>query len=158
MGARRLPVFVVLVLLLAPGAPARAAQSTGTGQDDEQAVRALVARYVDARERRDPASIGALLTSDADQFTSGGEWRRGREAVVAGTLRSSERTGGTRGITVRRVRFLTGDLAIADGLYEISGTRDGSTRRLWTTIVMTRDTGGWRIAAIRNASPTAIPE
>ena len=50
--------------------------------DAEAAVRAVVASYVDAREKNDAAAIGALFTDDADQFNSSGDWRRGREAIV----------------------------------------------------------------------------
>lgn len=148
----------MLLAILTATALAPQAQRVEARQDDERAVRALVARYVDARERQDPSAIGRLFTADADQFTTGGEWRRGREAVVRGALASSERTGGTRQITVRTVRFLTPDVAIADGPYEIAGTRNGGTRQLWTTVVARREADGWRIAAIRNAAPSAIPE
>ena len=149
----------VALLLLLIGATASAApQSPAPRATDDQDVRAVVDRYVGARERRDGAAIAALFTADADQFTTGGEWRRGRDAVVRGGLSSSEQTGGTRRITIRAVRFLGRDVAIADGAYELAGTRDGTTRRMWTTFVMTRVAGGWRIAAIRNASPAAIPE
>jgi uncharacterized protein (TIGR02246 family) len=147
-----------LLLLIAAAAAAAAPQSSAPRATDERDVRAVVDRYVEARERRDAAAIGALFTADADQFTTGGEWRRGRDAVVRGALASSERTGGTRRVTIRAVRFPGRDMAIADGAYEIDGTRDGTARRMWTTFVMTRGAGGWRIAAIRNASPPTIPD
>jgi len=124
---------------------------------DEAAIRDVVKRYVDAREQRDPAAIGALFTADADQLTSSGEWRRGRDGLVQGTLASSSRTGGTRTIAVERVRLLSPDVAIADGRYEISGLAGGATRRMWTTFVLARDRDGWRIAAIRNMLPAASP-
>jgi uncharacterized protein (TIGR02246 family) len=149
----------VALLLLVIGAAAPAApQSAAPRAKDEKDVRAVVDRYVGARERRDGAAIAALFTADADQFTTGGEWRRGRDAVVRGGLASSEQSGGTRRITIRAVRFLGRDVAIADGVYELAGARDGTTRHMWTTFVVTRGADGWRIAAIRNASPPAIPE
>ena len=55
------------------------ATSAQNGSGDaraEAAVRAVVASYVDAREKQDAAAIGALFTDDADQFNSSGEWRR----------------------------------------------------------------------------------
>jgi uncharacterized protein (TIGR02246 family) len=126
--------------------------------DTENAIRALVGKYVAAREERDPAAIEALFTSDADQLTSSGEWRRGRTRLVPGTLASSERTGGTREITVETVRLLAPDVAIADGRYEISGLAGGGQRVMFTTLVLTRDSGNWRIAAIRNMLPaTPVP-
>jgi uncharacterized protein (TIGR02246 family) len=117
---------------------------------DEAAVRAVVASYVEARERRDPSAVGALFTADADQFNTAGDWRRGRDAVVKGTAESSARNTGTRSISLRAVRFPAPGVAIADGDYDIAG----SGRRTWTTLVLTRQPEGWRIAAIRNSAPT----
>ena len=130
------------------------AVSQGTGPtNDEAAVREVVKRYVDARERRDPKAIEALFTEDADQLTSSGQWRRGRGEVVKGTLASSAQTGGTRTITIETVRFPAPGVALADGRYEISGLAGGATRRMWTSFVLTGKEGGWRIAAIRNMLP-----
>jgi uncharacterized protein (TIGR02246 family) len=121
---------------------------------DDAAVRAVVQRYVDARQQQDPAAIAAVLTEDADQFTTSGEWRRGRDAVVNGGLASSERNPGVREIAVEAVRFISPDVAIADGGYQIRSTSDAPPRARWTTLVLKREAGGWRIAAIRNAVPT----
>jgi metallo-beta-lactamase class B len=126
---------------------ARRPQAAGPAAD-EAAVRAVVASYVDARERRDAAAIGALFTADADQYNSAGEWRRGRDAIVKGTLESSARNSGTRRITIQAVRFPAPGVAIADGDYEIGASR------MWTTFVMTRQNEGWKISAIRNSRPT----
>lgn len=120
---------------------------------DEAAVREIVRRYVDARENRDPKATGALFTADADQLVSSGEWRKGRDEVVRGTMASSQQTGGTRTITLESVRFLTPDVALADGRYELSGMAGGQTRKMWTTLILTRGTEGWRISAIRNMLP-----
>ncbi|HSB60657.1 MAG TPA: SgcJ/EcaC family oxidoreductase [Vicinamibacteria bacterium] len=148
---RALPSLVVCLLAALPS-PARG--SGGQGADaDEAAIRALVGRYVDARERRDAEAIAELFTSDADQLTSAGEWRRGRDEVVRGALASSRATGGRRAITVEAVRFPAPGVAVADGRYEISGLEGGGTRRMWTTFVLTLGPDGWRIAAIRNMMP-----
>jgi uncharacterized protein (TIGR02246 family) len=127
-----------------------------TPGDPEAAVRGLVARYIEAREKRDAAAIEALFAPDADQLVSSGEWRRGRDAVVRGTLASSQANGGQRSITVESVRFLSPDIALADGRYELTGLQGGGadTRRMWTTIVCRKTAAGWRIAAIRNMLPS----
>jgi len=122
---------------------------------DEAAVREVVASYMTARARRDARAIEALFTADADQQTTSGEWRRGRAAIVPGTLQSSERNPGARTIRVESVRFLTADVAIADGPYEIGNAGGAAPRRMWTSIVLTRVSDGWRIAAIRNMVPTS---
>jgi uncharacterized protein (TIGR02246 family) len=128
--------------------------SAGPPQADPESVRAVVARYLAAREHRDAQAVGALFTEDADQLTSSGEWRRGRDEIVKGTLASSERTGGTRTIVIETVRFPTSNVAVADGRYELKGAQD-ETRKMWTSFVMVRDGSDWRIAAIRNMLPAA---
>jgi uncharacterized protein (TIGR02246 family) len=140
--------FVVLMLAAVTLLPAQSAKN-------EAAVKGVVARYVEAREKRDAAAVEAVFTKDADQLVSSGEWRKGRDAVVRGTLASSESTGGHRTITVENVRFVTADVAIADGRYEITGMASGQDRRMWSTFVIARGADGWRIAAIRNMLPAA---
>ena len=122
---------------------------------DEAKVRDVVARYVAAREQSDEKAIAALFTSDADQLVSSGEWRKGRPEVVRGTLASSQSTGGKRTIAIESVRFLSPDIALADGRYDIAGMNSGATRRMWTTLILKRTEQGWRIAAIRNMLPAA---
>jgi uncharacterized protein (TIGR02246 family) len=141
-------------LLLCSTLPVTSAWAQATAAD-EKAVRDIVQGYVDARERRDAAALAALFTADADQFTTSGEWRKGREAVVKGGLASSQQNAGRRSITVETVRFVAPGVAIADGAYTIQGGSGGTARPMWTTIVVTRGADGWRIAAIRNALPTA---
>jgi uncharacterized protein (TIGR02246 family) len=136
---RLLPVFCIFAFCAFAQKPA-----------DEGAVRDVVKRYVDAREARDPKAIESLFTADADQLVSSGVWRKGREEVVKGTMASSEAAGGKRTITVESVRWLSPDVAIADGRYEIAGPE---TRKMWTSIVVVRKPEGWRIAAIRNMLP-----
>ena len=123
---------------------------------DETAVRDVVKRYVDARERIDPKATAALFTPDADQLVSSGEWRKGLDAVVKGTTASSQSNSGKRTITVESVRFLTKDVALVDGRYELVGAgADSSARKMWTSIVILRGSAGWKIAAIRNMLPAS---
>jgi uncharacterized protein (TIGR02246 family) len=121
---------------------------------DEAAVRDVVKKYVDARDRADAKAIEALFTSDADQLVSTGEWRKGRGDVVRGTVASSQSAAGKRTITIESVRFVASGVAIADGRYEIAGAAGAESRKMWTTLMITRGQDGWRIAAIRNMLPS----
>src|SRR4051794_22848937 len=123
----------------------------------EAAVRDVVRRYVEARESRDPKAIEELFTDDADQLVSDGTWRRGRDALVRGMLESSKKNPARRSITVESVRFLTADVALADGRYTQKGQAGGNDREMWTAITLKRGPDGWRIAAIRNMLPSAPP-
>lgn len=120
---------------------------------DETAIRAIVQKYLDARERQDERAVNSLFTDDADQLVSSGEWRKGRAELTQGTLANSRNSGGKRTITLTSVRFLTPGAAIADGRYELIGLSTGGNRSMWTTFVMTRQSNGWKIAAIRNMLP-----
>jgi uncharacterized protein (TIGR02246 family) len=125
------------------------AQAGGT----EASVRAVVARYVAARQAADEKALAALFTDDIDQLVSSGEWRRGRAAVVRGTVASSQSIRGVRTIVIESVRLLSADVAVADGRYEIAGLEGGATRRMSTCFVLLRTGDEWRIAAIRNMLP-----
>jgi uncharacterized protein (TIGR02246 family) len=145
----KISLFAALSLVLAVGA------FTQTPNKDEAAVREIVSQYVAARERIDPKAVEELFTADADQLVSSGEWRKGRDAVVRGTMESSRNNSGRRTITVESVRFVTPDVAIADGRYELTGLAGGTSRSMWATLVLKRTEKGWRITAIRNMLPAA---
>ena len=124
-----------------------------TRDPDPAPVREIVQKYMDARDHQNAQALQSLFTPDADQLVSSGEWRKGRDALVRGTLASSRNTGGQRGITVESVRFLSKDVALADGRYELTGLAGGESRKMWTTLLVTHTRDGWRIAAIRNMLP-----
>jgi uncharacterized protein (TIGR02246 family) len=146
----RLPICKLLLLLLAVHV---AAENVNTPAESD--IREVIHKYLEARERRDPKGVAGVLTPDADQLVSSGEWRKGREAVVRGALASSESTGGHRTITIQTIRFITPNVALADGPYELTGLEGGENRKMWTTFLLTRGFKGWLIAAIRNMRPAA---
>jgi uncharacterized protein (TIGR02246 family) len=123
------------------------------GSNDEAAVRALVAKYVQAREARNSEALLCLFTEDADQLVSSGEWRYGRESLLSGMSRSSEQSPGERSIFVERVRFVTPNVAIADSRYLIKGQTGVLERRMWSTFIALRTPDGWRLTGIRNMLP-----
>ena len=138
---RLISSFVVALALY--GSAAGQAPTGAARAADDEAVRAVVRRYVEAREARDPKAVAALFTADADQLVSSGEWRQGRDNVVSGTIASSAQGGGTRTIDVERVRFVSKEVAVADGRYSITGLAAGD-RRMWSTFVMVKEADGWR--------------
>jgi uncharacterized protein (TIGR02246 family) len=145
------PALAVALLVSLLAASPAAAQAPAA---DETAVRTLVEAYSAARDKGDGAALTALFTADADQLVSSGEWRRGRDAVVKGSLASSQQTQGTRTFTVETVRMVAANVAFADSRYEIAQT-DGTTRRMWASWLVVKDGSTWKIAAIRNMLPTA---
>jgi uncharacterized protein (TIGR02246 family) len=147
---RRIPLFALLVVAMGSTALAQ----DGGRSADEAAIKAVIQAFIDTREANDAAGLAALLTSDADQRQTSGNLRSGREAVVEGSLDTTRSTGGKRVIAVQAVRFLGDDVAIADGRYDSLGRNDGGDQRMLTSIVLRREGGAWKIAAIRNMIPT----
>jgi uncharacterized protein (TIGR02246 family) len=121
---------------------------------DEAAIRAVIQAFLDTREKNDAAGLAALLTADVDQQQTSGNTRRGRDAVVSGSLATQQSTGGTRTIAVDSLRFVSPDVAIADGRYDSVGRADGTDQRMLTSMVLRREGGAWKIAAIRNMLPS----
>jgi uncharacterized protein (TIGR02246 family) len=122
---------------------------------DEAAIKAVIQAFIDTREANDSVGLTAILTPDVDQRQTSGNVRSGRDAVVSGSLATTQATGGRRTITVDSLRFLSADVAIADGRYDSIGRADGTDTHMLTSIVLRREADGWKIAAIRNMLPTA---
>lgn len=141
--------MVRLACLIITGALAAAAQTPS----DDAAIRGLVKSYLDARDQRNDKLLATLFTAEVDQLVSSGEWRKGRAALVEGTLASSARETGKRTIEIETIRYISADVAIADGRYVIAGAADA--RRMWSTFVVKREKLDWKIAAIRNMLPAA---
>lgn len=118
-------------------------------QTDDESIRAIVQKYMDARESQDAQAVGSLFTSDADQLVSSGVWRKGREELVKGTLASSRNSTGKRTITLTSIRHVAPGVAVADGRYELG------ERKMWTCFVLVKSAGAWKISAIRNMLPAA---
>jgi beta-glucosidase len=124
------------------------------GSDDD-AIRQIIQRYMDARNHMDEAALRGLFTEDADQLVSSGQWRHGLENLVKGAMASSKSENGKNTVTLETIRMLGKDAAIADGRYETTSSGAGSPRKMWSSFVLLRTAQGWRIAAIRNMLPSA---
>ncbi len=149
---RGLSAFALALLAIA--APAAAQQRVDRAAD-EAAIKAVIQAFIDTREANDSAGLAALLTADVDQRQTSGNVRSGRDAVVSGSLATTQSTGGRRSITVDSLRFVGPDVALADGRYDSVGRADGTDQRMLTSMVFKRDGSAWKIAAIRNMLPAA---
>lgn len=145
-------IFILLALiigftLLLP------AQDKKENETQSKEIYNLINKYSLAREKKDTSLLKSILTNDVDQLVSSGEWRYGIGDAVQGMLRSSESNPGSRTLTVDKIRFLDSKNAIADARYEIK-SKDGSTRKMWSTFMVVNQKGRWKIAAIRNMLPS----
>src|SRR5262245_11867186 len=109
------------VLTLAALAAALPATAQTDRAADEAAIRGVIKAFLDTREANDATALAARLTADVDQQQTSGNVRRGRDAVVSGSLTTQQSTGGRRTITVETLRFIASDVALADGRYDSIG-------------------------------------
>lgn len=156
--------ILTAVFMIALAGPAFAEASAGkpavaqaTGGGDEAAIRSVLQQHDDTRNKADWKGLSALFTEDAEQFTSAGEWRRGRAAIEKGVAQgmATSYKGGKYATKVDKVRMLAPTVALADGAFEISNIA-GGTRRGHTTFALVKSGGQWRIAASRSMVPTAV--
>ena len=147
-GRAMLMTLVGITYLLSP------LELQSQSSEDIIQIKKLVDAYANAREENDPEKIRQLFTTEADQLVSSGEWRYGIDALVEGMMRSSQNNPGDRTLTVEKVRFVGLETAIADARYEIKGSQGSADRKMWSTFVVSRDQGLWKIVAIRNMWPS----
>jgi ketosteroid isomerase-like protein len=138
--------------------------------NDEEEVRNLVASFATAWNHHDMDAFGKLFAPDADFVNVAAIRWKGRQAIQVhhayshGTIPADapgfsdqERThyGIFRTSTLRftqiEVRFLRQDVAVVHASSELLGdARTPDPRRTLVTFVLTRQNGGWLIAAAQN--------
>lgn len=143
-------LFICLNLVFIPSVIAQDREEKNSKNQD---IYLLIEQYNQARENKDTDLLETILTQDVDQLVSSGEWRRGIETSIQGMLISSNRNPGERTISIETIRFLNPNVAIVDTKYEIK-LDSNQVRNLWSTFIVVQQEGNWKIAAIRNMSPT----
>lgn len=152
-----------LALACQPAAPPETESAPAPPSDEEQ-IRAMMETFEGAWAQADAAAVAAGFTDDGDILTSAG-FPLGRAAVEE--FYSQSFAGPFKGTTIdvemTSVRFLTPDVALTDGTYEISGFKGpdgedlGSVRGQFTGVNVKAD-DGWRIGCSRPMIPVATPE
>jgi uncharacterized protein (TIGR02246 family) len=130
---------------------------------DEKAIRELPGRYAEAWNKGDAKVIAGLFAPDGDLVGAAGEAMKGQAEVEQGTAAqlAGMYKGSTDTNTTTSVRFLTPEIALADGTWEFSGVTgpDGkpmSMNGLWTAVLLKKD-GSWWIGALRAMRPIPMP-
>ena len=143
---------ILLLLLQVSAVSFLNAQNEIANNNLQKEIAAVIDKYSDARERRDTVLLKTILTADVDQLVSNGEWRNGITASVQGMLRSSATTPGTRSLVIDKTKMINSTAAIVDCRYDIKNA-DGSDRKMWSSFILVREKGNWKISAIRNMLP-----
>jgi uncharacterized protein (TIGR02246 family) len=126
--------------------------STGNANHptDEAAIKGLWAKFESGFNRGDWKTCASVFTVDGDRMDSFGEFFHGRAAIEQSYIKlfSGAYKSGTTNSTMKKLRFVTPDVAIADLDSEVH-LPGQPVRLLQATTVYVRQNGTWFIAAHR---------
>ncbi|GAB1813137.1 SgcJ/EcaC family oxidoreductase [Mycobacterium sp. MUNTM1] len=136
--------------------------TSGDQRADEEAIRALIERQVDAWAAGDPAAYASVFTGDATYITFLGTRHAGRDAIAAAYVPLFRRVlRGTRLlIDIADIRFLTPDVALVHANASVvKGARRRNRRntRVNTSVAVRMD-GRWQFAASQNTTHRRLAE
>ena len=139
---------LVVTLVAAIGVAAQA--------PDNAAVLQMSEAFTAAVNKGDGKGAAALFTTDGDYVSSTGRMAQGPAEIEK--LVIDQAAAAFKGTTFKTgtvtVRSIHAEVAIANGTFEATGA---ITRKGMTTIVLVRQGGAWKIAALRAMAPAAPP-
>ena len=118
----------------------------GGAQEDEQAIRKLMQRFEAAWNRGDAKEIAELWELEGVYTLTSGDLVSGRDALeerFAEALGGKDK-GSRRQISVKRIRFVKPDVAVVDGVFEVTGGK--IPRKSGYTFVASKEDAAWHIA------------
>jgi uncharacterized protein (TIGR02246 family) len=159
--ATRMSLAFALFFAISPAAftqqrstEANAAKGTDVAVDP--ALKQVVDTYTEAWDRADAHALAMLFTEDCDYVVVGGGDTHGREALETSLARNftTNMKGSTRTDSIRRVRFLTPDIASLDDYWVLNtpGDAENPRREGYYTWILIRQDGHWLIALHHAAS------
>jgi uncharacterized protein (TIGR02246 family) len=130
---------------------------TNYGNDDESAVRNVLAEYTVSWNRHDTAAVGRLFTENCDYVNIAGVHLKGVQEIVqrqADLFQDRLKTA-VRRLTGAEVHFSTPDVALIHATWDVTGssrpTREAaSVLKEITTMTMVKTDGKWLITAFQN--------
>jgi len=129
---------------------------------DEQAIRELVAAFVDGWNIGDGYACGRPFAENADFTAVSGQRPRGRGLIARGHVEilSTVFRGTRMSGTVNDIWFLRPDVAAVDVTFRIEPMPEKPWLPKYTScgIVATKENGAWAIAIFRNMVPFGRPE
>jgi len=131
---------------------------------NDEAIRKLYTDFTAAWNAHDPPRMASFWTLDGDLVEPDGATAKGRPEIEkhyldehAMAFKNTQLT-----LTVNSVWFITGDVALVDGTYVVSGAVDPNNQPLpprkgLLTSVLLKEDGTWRVATSRSMIPIPLP-
>jgi uncharacterized protein (TIGR02246 family) len=127
--------------------------------DDRAALESVVRRLEAAWNAMDGSAFAAPFASDADFVTIRGEHFRGRPAIAAGhaAIFRTIYAGSTNQFILEEARLLRPDVALVhvQSLLDAPHGPLAGRHRARFSLVLTKEAGGWEIAALHNTVEAA---
>lgn len=130
---------------------------TTNENDDESAVRNVLAEYAVSWNSHDTAALGRLFAENSDYVNIDGDHWRGTQEIVQrqGELFRNRLKTAARRLTSVQVRFSAPDVALVDATWNVTGWRRPSGEAVpglteTSAITMTKTNGKWQITSLQN--------
>ncbi|CAJ1510699.1 SgcJ/EcaC family oxidoreductase [[Mycobacterium] holstebronense] len=123
--------------------------------DDETAIRELIAQQVAGWNAGDPAAYASVFTPDADYVTFLGDRYQGREAIAASyaPLFAKLLRGTRLELKASTLRFVTPDVALIHSRAVVTKNARGPNRGVRiNTSVAVRTSAGWLLTSSQNTT------
>jgi len=149
-----LPRVLAVVALLVLTSPAN-----GQGNTEEQAIRNVIAEFVQAINRGDIKAFGALFTEDADFVVITGKYLKGRDEIVRyhAELFAGSFKGSHLDVTSVAIRFVRPDVAVARVATKRTENEGKQMRASFPIFVLTKQAQKWLITAVQNTLTSGPP-
>ena len=125
---------------------AAAASGAAASPQDEQGIKAVLARFYDGWNTHDADKMVSAYADDIDHINVFGEWHQGKAAIKedivqvhAGPAKNSHKD-----YTIEKMRFIKPDVAVVT-VRSVSALGGNIG-----TYVMTKDTGQWLVVSFTN--------
>ena len=135
---------------------------TNYENDDESAVRNVLAEYAVSWNRHDMAAFGRLFTENCDYVNIAGVHWKGVQEIVQrqAELFQNRLKTAVRTLTGAEVRFSTPDVALVHATWDVTGSSRPTGEAVpvlkeITTMVMVKTNGKWLITAFQNTESGA---
>ena len=153
---RRVTLALAALAACALYAAAPAAWADG---GDEAAIREDVRQMEAGWNAKSGAQFAKPFASDADYVVINGMYIKGREAIAEGHQRIFDTIyrESTLSLSVKQVRMLRSDVAVVHvtGTNKVPRGAETHTAEAIITLVLTKESGAWKIAAFQNTPVVA---